>query len=88
MQHARSGACLEISSLEFEGQAAARNLALLQSRRDFLAQEIEDTRERIGIGNVIFSLPLWLAAAHNAGAAAVLVLMVVINFKAGGLGRV
>ncbi len=41
----------------------------------------------LGIGNVIFSLPLWLAAAHNAGAAALLVLMVVINFKAGGLGR-
>lgn len=34
----------------------------------------------IGIGNVVFSLPLWLAAAHNAGAAILLVVTVVINF--------
>ncbi len=34
----------------------------------------------IGIGNVVFSLPLWLAAAHNAGAAILLLVTVVINF--------
>lgn len=34
----------------------------------------------IGIGNVVFSLPLLLAAAHNAGAAILLLTMVVINF--------
>jgi cytochrome c oxidase assembly protein subunit 15 len=34
----------------------------------------------IGIGNVIFSLPLILATAHNAGAAILLVTLVVINF--------
>ncbi len=34
----------------------------------------------LGMGNVLFSLPLWLAAAHNAGAAGVLVTMVVINY--------
>ena len=34
----------------------------------------------IGLGNVAFSLPLWLAAAHNAGAALLLVLLVVINY--------
>jgi len=33
----------------------------------------------IGIGNVVFSLPLWLAAAHNAGAAVLLLSLVVIN---------
>jgi heme a synthase len=34
----------------------------------------------LGIANVAFSLPLALAAAHNAGAAALIVLLVVINF--------
>lgn len=34
----------------------------------------------IGIGNVVFSLPLLLAVAHNAGAAILLLTMVVINF--------
>ena len=34
----------------------------------------------IGLANVAFSLPLSLAAAHNAGAAILLVLLVVINF--------
>jgi cytochrome c oxidase assembly protein subunit 15 len=33
----------------------------------------------IGIGNVVLSLPLWLAAAHNAGAAVLLLTLVVIN---------
>jgi len=34
----------------------------------------------IGLGNVVFSLPLWLAAAHNAGAAALTMMLVVVNF--------
>jgi heme A synthase len=34
----------------------------------------------IGLANVAFSLPLWLAALHNAGAALLLSLMVVINY--------
>jgi cytochrome c oxidase assembly protein subunit 15 len=36
----------------------------------------------LGIANVAFSLPLALAAAHNAGAAALLVALVVLNFFA------
>jgi cytochrome c oxidase assembly protein subunit 15 len=36
----------------------------------------------IGVANVAFSLPLALAAAHNAGAAALLMALVVINFFA------
>lgn len=35
----------------------------------------------LGLANVAFSLPLPNAVAHNAGAAALVVLMVVINFK-------
>jgi cytochrome c oxidase assembly protein subunit 15 len=36
----------------------------------------------IGVANVIVSRPLALAAAHNAGAAALLVALVVLNFFA------
>lgn len=36
----------------------------------------------LGLSNVWFSLPLPLAVAHNAGAALLVVLMVVINFRA------
>jgi len=36
----------------------------------------------IGVANVIVSRPLSLAAAHNAGAAALLVALVVLNFFA------
>jgi heme a synthase len=36
----------------------------------------------LGVANVAFSLPLALAAAHNAGAAALLMALVVINFFA------
>jgi heme a synthase len=34
----------------------------------------------LGVANVAFSLPLWLAAAHNAGAALLLLAVVVLNF--------
>jgi cytochrome c oxidase assembly protein subunit 15 len=34
----------------------------------------------LGVANVAFNLPLALAAAHNAGAAALLVALVVLNF--------
>jgi cytochrome c oxidase assembly protein subunit 15 len=34
----------------------------------------------LGIANVLAGLPLWLAAAHNAGAALLLVSLVVLNF--------
>jgi cytochrome c oxidase assembly protein subunit 15 len=34
----------------------------------------------LGVANVAFSLPLPLAAAHNAGAAALLLALVVLNF--------
>jgi cytochrome c oxidase assembly protein subunit 15 len=36
----------------------------------------------IGVANVAFNLPLALAAAHNAGAAALLMALVVLNFFA------
>jgi heme a synthase len=36
----------------------------------------------LGVANVVFNLPLALAAAHNAGAAALLVALVVLNFFA------
>jgi cytochrome c oxidase assembly protein subunit 15 len=36
----------------------------------------------LGVSNVAFNLPLALAAAHNAGAAALLVSLVVLNFFA------
>ena len=35
----------------------------------------------IGLGNVVLSLPLWLAAAHNAGAALLLSILIVINCR-------
>jgi len=34
----------------------------------------------LGVSNVLFSLPLPLAAAHNAGAALLIATLVVINF--------
>ena len=34
----------------------------------------------LGVANVAFNLPLALAAAHNAGAAALLAALVVLNF--------
>lgn len=37
----------------------------------------------LGIANVLLSLPLLLAAAHNAGAAALVVVMVCINYRVG-----
>jgi heme a synthase len=36
----------------------------------------------LGVANVAFSLPLPLAAAHNAGAALLLMALVVLNFFA------
>jgi heme a synthase len=38
----------------------------------------------LGIANVLFSLPLPLAVAHNAGAAALLLTMVALNYRYGG----
>ena len=40
------------------------------------------TQFALGVANVAFNLPLALAAAHNAGAAALLVSLVVLNFFA------
>jgi cytochrome c oxidase assembly protein subunit 15 len=41
----------------------------------------------LGVGNVLFSLPLAVAAAHNAGAAALLVATLMINFAFTGSGQ-
>lgn len=38
----------------------------------------------MGIGNVVFQLPLWLAVAHNGGAALLLVTLVLINYRVAG----
>jgi cytochrome c oxidase assembly protein subunit 15 len=38
----------------------------------------------LGVGNVLFSLPLPLAVAHNAGAALLLLLVVGINYLVAG----
>ena len=35
----------------------------------------------IGVANIIFSLPLWLAAAHNAGAALLVMVMVCTTYR-------
>jgi cytochrome c oxidase assembly protein subunit 15 len=35
----------------------------------------------IGVSNVVFLLPLWLAVAHNAGAAFLLAALLVLNFR-------
>jgi cytochrome c oxidase assembly protein subunit 15 len=34
-----------------------------------------------GVSNVVFSLPLPVAVLHNAGAAALLAMMVVVNYR-------
>jgi cytochrome c oxidase assembly protein subunit 15 len=41
----------------------------------------------LGVLNVVLSLPLAVAAAHNGGAAALLALLVVINFRAWSVPR-
>lgn len=41
----------------------------------------------IGVANVVFSLPLWLAAAHNAGAALLVLVMVCITYRLNGAPR-
>jgi len=35
----------------------------------------------LGISNVVFSLPLWLAIAHNGGAAVLVMVMVMLKFR-------
>ena len=42
----------------------------------------------IGVANVIFSLPLWLAAAHNAGAALLVLVMVGVSWRLSGASPV
>jgi cytochrome c oxidase assembly protein subunit 15 len=41
----------------------------------------------MGIGNVVFQLPLWLAVAHNGGAALLLVTLILINYRVTGNHR-
>ncbi|WP_018413171.1 COX15/CtaA family protein [Methyloversatilis thermotolerans] len=54
------------------GQAGAGGMLLL----------LLGTQIALGAANVLLSLPLPLAAAHNGGAAALVVMMVLINYKA------
>jgi cytochrome c oxidase assembly protein subunit 15 len=35
----------------------------------------------IGVSNIAFLLPLWLAVAHNAGAAFLLAALLMLNFR-------
>jgi cytochrome c oxidase assembly protein subunit 15 len=48
----------------------------------FVAGALVLAQAGIGIANVLWVLPLPLAVAHNAGAAALLVMLVVLNFRA------
>ena len=41
----------------------------------------------MGIGNVVFQLPLWLAVAHNGGAALLVMMLVVINYQVAQASR-
>lgn len=38
----------------------------------------------MGIGNVVFQLPLWLAVAHNGGAALLLMVLILVNYRVAG----
>ncbi|HEX4918341.1 MAG TPA: COX15/CtaA family protein [Limnobacter sp.] len=38
----------------------------------------------MGVGNVVFQLPLWLAVAHNGGAALLLVTLILVNYRVAG----
>ena len=59
-----------------------RLMRLPETRRLGLALHAVVTAQfAIGLGNVLFSLPLSLAAAHNAGAALLLAVLVVINYR-------
>jgi cytochrome c oxidase assembly protein subunit 15 len=60
--------------------ASTRGLALL------LAGAVA-AQFTLGVLNVVLSLPLPLAAAHNAGAALLLVTLVVINYRVGAFAR-
>jgi cytochrome c oxidase assembly protein subunit 15 len=60
--------------------AATRGLALLLAA----AVTVQFT---LGVLNVVLSLPLALAAAHNAGAAFLLVTLVVINYRVASVAR-
>ena len=60
--------------------AAVRALARLQSRSASRSPCCCALQFSLGVANVAFNLPLALAAAHNAGAAALLVSLVVLNF--------
>lgn len=42
----------------------------------------------MGIGNVVFQLPLWLAVAHNGGAALLLMVLVLINYRVANCNKV
>jgi len=35
----------------------------------------------LGISNIVFSLPLWVAVAHNAGGALLLLTLVTLNYR-------
>lgn len=41
----------------------------------------------MGIGNVVFQLPLWLAVAHNGGAALLVVTLILVNYRVAGNRR-
>ncbi|NBU66565.1 MAG: heme A synthase, partial [Betaproteobacteria bacterium] len=41
----------------------------------------------LGISNVIFDLPLWVAVAHTGGAVVLLALTLLLNFRLQALSR-
>lgn len=66
---------LGLTALRLSLHAELRSLGVLL----FVALGLQIT---LGVANVAFGLPLWLAAAHNAGAALLLAVMIVINYVA------
>ncbi len=62
--------------------ASVRAFAVSRSARQRHRRSCWRSQFSLGVANVAFNLPLALAAAHNAGAAALLVALVVLNFFA------
>lgn len=75
----RVGAIVVAAYLAWLAVRTASSPGLRMAARTLLALVL--AQFAIGLGNVLFSLPLALATAHNAGAALLLVTLVVINFR-------
>ena len=75
----RVGAIIVFAAMIALGVRLMRQPAL--RRLGFAVHAIVTAQFAIGLGNVLFSLPLSLAAAHNAGAALLLGVLVMVNYR-------